>query len=180
MAIDIARGMNYLHRCQPPIIHRNLKSSNLLVDKNFTLKVADFGLSRMKHETYLATTIGTGTPHWMAPEVLRNEQVDEKSDVYSYGVVLWEITTRKVPWENLNSTQVIRAVGFMNQQLEIPNDVDPQWASLIETCLSREAQSRPTFQEILVKLKDLQKKFTIQFQVPEETTSAKRVHKNNS
>ncbi|KAI3684021.1 hypothetical protein L1987_84543 [Smallanthus sonchifolius] len=73
----------------------------------------------------------------MAPEVLRNEQVDEKSDAYSYGVVLWEITTGKIPWENLNSMQVIGAVGFMNQRLEIPNDVDPEWASLIESCWSR-------------------------------------------
>ncbi|KAK9058912.1 hypothetical protein SSX86_023760 [Deinandra increscens subsp. villosa] len=151
MAIDIARGMNYLHHCQPPIIHRNLKSSNLLV--------GEFGLSRIKHETYLTTNTKTGMPQWMAPEVLRNEQVDEKSDVYSYGVVLWEITTGKIPWENLNSMQVIGAVGFMNQHLEIPNDVDPQWASLIENCWSREPQSRLTFKEILINLKDLQKKF---------------------
>ncbi|KAK9058916.1 hypothetical protein SSX86_023764 [Deinandra increscens subsp. villosa] len=160
MAMDIARGMNYLHHCQPPIIHCNLKSSNLLVDKNLTLKVGDFGLSRIKHKTYLATNSGAGTAQWMAPEVLRDEQVDEKSDVYSYGVVLWEITTGKIPWENLNSKQVIGAVGFMNQRLEIPNDVDPQWASLIESCWTSEPRSRPTFEEILIKLKDLQKKFS--------------------
>ncbi|MFS7909467.1 putative protein kinase TKL-CTR1-DRK-2 family [Helianthus anomalus] len=160
MAMDIARGMIYLHNCQPPIIHRNLKSSNLLVDKNWTLKVGDFGLSRIKHETYLKTNTRTGMPQWMAPEVLRNEQVDEKSDVYSYGVVLWEITTGKIPWENLNSMQVIGAVGFMDKRLEIPNDVDPQWGSLIESCWSREPESRPTFKEILSKLKDLQKKYS--------------------
>ncbi|KAJ0625192.1 putative protein kinase TKL-CTR1-DRK-2 family [Helianthus annuus] len=61
--------MIYLHNCQPPIIHRNLKSSNLLVDKNWTLKVGDFGLSRIKHETYLKTNT--------MKEVVRNEQVDE-------------------------------------------------------------------------------------------------------
>ncbi|KAK1424548.1 hypothetical protein QVD17_19880 [Tagetes erecta] len=166
MAMDMARGMNYLHHCQPPVIHRNLKSSNLLVDKNLTLKVGDFGLSRIKHTTYLMTNTKTVAPHWMAPEILRNEHVDEKSDVYSYGVVLWEITTGKIPWENLNSVQVIRAVGFMNQWLDIPDDVDPHWASLIRSCWSREPQSRPTFQEILIKLKDLQKKFTMQLKGP--------------
>ncbi|XP_010511759.1 PREDICTED: serine/threonine-protein kinase pakF-like [Camelina sativa] len=163
MAADIARGMNYLHHCSPPIIHRDLKSSNLLVDRNWTVKVADFGLSRIKHETYL-TTNGRGTPQWMAPEVLRNEAADEKSDVYSFGVVLWELVTEKIPWENLNAMQVIGAVGFMNQRLEVPKDVDPQWISLMESCWHSEPQCRPSFQELMDKLRELQRKYAIQFQ----------------
>ncbi|KAK1436336.1 hypothetical protein QVD17_02115 [Tagetes erecta] len=182
MAIDIARGMNYLHHCNPPIIHRDLKSSNLLVDKNWNVKVGDFGLSRIKHETYLTTKTGKGTPQWMAPEVLRNEQADEKSDIYSFGVVLWELTTEKIPWDNLNSMQVIGAVGFMNQRLDIPKDVDPQWASLIESCWCSDPQSRPTFHEILDKLKELQKKFTVQLQASRNastTTTAATAGENN-
>ncbi|KAI7725552.1 hypothetical protein M8C21_019916, partial [Ambrosia artemisiifolia] len=118
-----ARGMNYLHRCNPPIVHCDLKSSNLLVDKNWTVKVGNFGLSRIKHQTYLKTKSGKGTPQWMAPEVIRSEQAYEKSDVYSYGVVFWEIVTQKVPWDDLNPMQVIVAVGFMDRRLEIPKDV---------------------------------------------------------
>ncbi|KAI3823566.1 hypothetical protein L1987_05005 [Smallanthus sonchifolius] len=171
MAMDIARGMNYLHHCHPPIIHRDLKSSNLLVDKNWNVKVGDFGLSRIKHETYLTTKTGKGTPQWMAPEVLRNEQADEKSDIYSFGVVLWELTTEKIPWDSLNSMQVIGAVGFMNQQLDIPKDVDPQWASLIQSCCCSEPQARPSFQEILDKLKDLQKKIILQLQASRTITA---------
>ncbi|XP_074283956.1 uncharacterized protein LOC141608509 [Silene latifolia] len=162
MALDIARGMNYLHNCNPPIVHRDLKSSNLLVDKNWSVKVADFGLSRVKHETYLTTKSGKGTPQWMAPEVLQNERSNEKSDLYSFGVVLWELATQKVPWENLNAMQVIGAVGFMNQRLNIPDDVDPMWASMIESCWHSEPQSRPTFQELLEKLKNMQKQYAIQ------------------
>ncbi|XP_050239782.1 uncharacterized protein LOC126688899 [Quercus robur] len=164
MALDIARGMNYLHHCNPPIIHRDLKSSNLLVDKNWTVKVGDFGLSRLKHETYLTTKTGKGTPQWMAPEVLRNEPSDEKSDVYSYGVILWELATEKIPWDNLNSMQVIGAVGFMNQRLEIPTDVDPQWASIIESCWHSDPASRPAFQELLERLRELQRQYALQFQ----------------
>ncbi|XP_042518671.1 protein STRUBBELIG-RECEPTOR FAMILY 5-like [Macadamia integrifolia] len=169
MALDIARGMNYLHHCNPPIIHRDLKSSNLLVDRNWTAKVGDFGLSRLKHETYLTTKTGKGTPQWMAPEVLRNESTDEKSDVYSFGVILWELVTEKIPWENLNSMQVIGAVGFMNQRLEIPKGLDPQWTSIIESCWHSDPHCRPTFQELLETLKDLQRQYSIQSQLNRAT-----------
>ncbi|RZC56195.1 hypothetical protein C5167_015045 [Papaver somniferum] len=137
MALDIARGMNYLHLCNPPIVHRDLKSSNLLVDRNWTVKVGDFGLSKFKHQTFLSTLTGRGMPQWMAPEVLRNDRSDEKSDVYSYGVILWEIATQKIPWDNYNSMQVIAAVGCMNQRLEIPKEMDPGWVSIIESCWQR-------------------------------------------
>ncbi|XP_026665790.1 probable serine/threonine-protein kinase SIS8 isoform X2 [Phoenix dactylifera] len=171
MALDIARGMNYLHHCNPLIIHRDLKSSNLLVDKNWTVKVGDFGLSRLKRETYLTTRTGKGTPQWMAPEVLRNEPSDEKSDVYSYGVILWELVTEKIPWENLNSVQVIGAVGFMNQRLELPKDLDPQWVSIIESCWHSEPNLRPSFQELLERFKDLQRQYAVQSQVQRSVPS---------
>ncbi|CAN6818307.1 unnamed protein product [Brassica oleracea] len=159
MALDIALGMNYLHCCSPPIVHRDLKPQNLLVDWNLTAKVGDLGLSRVKHETYLTTDSGKGTPQWMAPEVLRNESSDEKSDVYSFGVVLWELATEKIPWEALNSMQVIGAVGFMNQRMEIPKDIDPLWISLMESCWHNDAKLRPTFQELTERLRELQRKY---------------------
>ncbi|TKW02416.1 hypothetical protein SEVIR_8G242700v4 [Setaria viridis] len=172
MAIDIARGMNYLHHCSPPIVHRDLKSSNLLVDKNWTVKVADFGLSRLKLETFLRTKTGKGTPQWMAPEVLRNEPSDEKSDVYSYGVVLWELVTQKIPWDNLNTMQVIGAVGFMDQRLDIPSDTDPQWASMIESCWDSDPRKRPSFLELLDRLRDLQKQYSLQAQMQRASADA--------
>ncbi|XP_010024797.2 LOW QUALITY PROTEIN: dual specificity protein kinase splA [Eucalyptus grandis] len=171
MALDVARGMNYLHHYNPPIIHRDLKSSNLLVDKSWNVKVSDFGLSRLKSKADLTTKTGKGTPQWMAPEVLRNEASDEKSDVYSYGVVLWEIATQKIPWDNLNAVQVIGAVGFMNQRLDIPHDVDPQWTSIIESCWHSDPKCRPTFQEILERLKDLQRQNALQFQASRSAAS---------
>ncbi|XP_074576610.1 uncharacterized protein LOC141833126 isoform X2 [Curcuma longa] len=166
MALDIARGMNYLHHSNPIIIHRDLKSSNLLVDKNWTVKVGDFGLSRLKHETYLTTKSGKGTPQWMAPEVLRNEPSDEKSDVYSYGVILWELVTEKIPWYDLNSMQVIAAVGFMDQRLDLPADLDQQWVSIIQSCWQSEPKLRPTFQELIERFKDLQKQHAAQGHPP--------------
>ncbi|KAM7484972.1 hypothetical protein LguiA_000981 [Lonicera macranthoides] len=93
-----------------------------------------------------------------------------RSDVYSYGVVLWELVTEKIPWENLNSMQVIGAVGFMDHRLEIPKDVDPRWASIIESCWYSEPQRRPTFQELMEKLKELQRHYALQFQAARSTT----------
>ncbi|CAI5466075.1 unnamed protein product [Closterium sp. Yama58-4] len=91
MALDVARGVNYLHKCSPPVVHHDIKSANLLVDRNWTVKVGDFGLSKMKFATYLSARSGRGTPQWMAPEVLRNEPSNEKSNVYSLEVLLCEM-----------------------------------------------------------------------------------------
>uniref|UniRef100_M8C131 non-specific serine/threonine protein kinase n=1 Tax=Aegilops tauschii TaxID=37682 RepID=M8C131_AEGTA len=159
MAIDIASGMNYLHNSIPTVVHRDLKSPNLLVDKNWTVKVADFGLSRLKLETFLTTKTGKGTPQWMAPEVLRSEPSNE-----NYGVVLWELVTQRIPWDTHNTMQVIGAVGFMDYRLEIPTDVDPQWASMIQNCWDSDPQRRPSFQELLERLRKLQKQYNVQAQ----------------
>ncbi|XP_029117550.1 serine/threonine-protein kinase CTR1 isoform X2 [Elaeis guineensis] len=155
MAFDVAKGMNYLHKRNPPIVHRDLKSPNLLVDKKYTVKVCDFGLSRLKASTYLSSKSLAGTPEWMAPEVLRDEPSNEKSDVYSFGVILWELMTMQQPWSNLNQAQVVAAVGFKGRRLEIPRDVNPQVAAIIESCWANEPWKRPSFASIMESLKPL-------------------------
>ena len=98
LGMDAARGMRFLHTHKPTIIHRDLKSLNLLVDEQWTLKVTDFGLSRFKSQQLM--TGQCGTFQWMAPEVVASQSYTEKADVYSFGVNLWELWTRKVPyWE---------------------------------------------------------------------------------
>ncbi|CAL9075769.1 unnamed protein product [Musa textilis] len=157
MAFDVAKGMNYLHKRNPPIVHRDLKSPNLLVDKKYTVKVCDFGLSRLKANTFLSSKSLAGTPEWMAPEVLRDEPSNEKSDVYSFGVILWELMTLQQPWSNLNPAQVVAAVGFKGRRLEIPSDVNPQVAAIIESCWANEPWKRPAFSSIMESLKSLLK-----------------------
>ncbi|KAG5557072.1 hypothetical protein RHGRI_007358 [Rhododendron griersonianum] len=134
MAYDVAKGMNYLHQLKPPIVHRDLKSPNLLVDSKYTVKVCDFGLSRSKANTFLSSKTAAGTPEWMAPEILRGEPSNEKSDVYSFGVILWELVTLQQPWRNLDPRQVVVVVGFKGKRLKIPSNVNPQVAALIEAC----------------------------------------------
>ncbi|KAK9168421.1 hypothetical protein Syun_000561 [Stephania yunnanensis] len=155
MAYDVANGMNYLHRRNPPIVHRDLKSPNLLVDMKYTVKVCDFGLSRLKENTFLSSKSAAGTPEWMAPEVLRDEPSNEKSDIYSFGVILWELVTMQLPWSNLTQAQVVAAVGFKNKRLEIPRNINPQVVALIEACWATDPRQRPSFSEIMDYLRPL-------------------------
>ncbi|KAI5084308.1 hypothetical protein GOP47_0000477 [Adiantum capillus-veneris] len=155
MALDIAKGVNYLHRLNPPIVHRDLKSPNLLVDKMWTVKVCDFGLSRLKAKTFLSSRSAAGTAEWMAPEVLRDEPSNEKSDVYSFGVILWEIFTLQQPWSGLSPAQVVGAVGFQHRRLQMPKDLNPNLAALIESCWASDPRQRPGFTAIMESLKQL-------------------------
>lgn len=157
MALDVARGMNCLHTSVPTIVHRDLKSPNLLVDDNWTVKVCDFGLSRLKHSTFLSSKSTAGTPEWMAPEVLRNEQSNEKCDIYSFGVILWELATLRKPWHGMNQMQVVGAVGFQDRRLDIPKEVDPIVASIIRDCWQKDPNLRPSFIQLTSYLKTLQR-----------------------
>ncbi|KAG5593126.1 hypothetical protein H5410_043640 [Solanum commersonii] len=155
MALDVARGMCYLHQRNPPIVHRDLKSSNLLVDKSWTVKVGDFGLSKLKHATFLTANSGRGTPQWMAPEVFRNEPSTEKSDVFSFGVILWELMTESIPWKDLNPLQVVGVVGFMDGRLDIPQKLDPHVSAIILDCWQSKPELRPSFEDISRRMADI-------------------------
>ncbi|KAH9690328.1 protein kinase domain-containing protein [Citrus sinensis] len=157
MALDVAKGINYLHNLNPPILHWDLKSPNLLVDKNWTVKVCDFGLSRFKANTFISSKSVAGTPEWMAPEFLRGEPSNEKSDVYSFGVILWELVTMQQPWNGLGPAQVVGAVAFQNRRLAIPQNTSPVLASLMESCWADDPAQRPSFANIVESLKKLLK-----------------------
>jgi hypothetical protein len=152
MALDVARGMNYLHTCRPPVIHRDLKSPNLLVDKDMTVKVCDFGLSRVRHATVLSAKSQAGTPEWTAPEVLQGKPCNEASDVYSFGVILWELHTGEEPWTDKSAMQVVGAVGFANERLPVPEGMKPGLADLMQRCFGP-SEDRPSFSEIISILK---------------------------
>ncbi|KAG2483816.1 hypothetical protein HYH03_017339 [Edaphochlamys debaryana] len=152
MAMDIAKGMEYLHNCKPVLVHRDLKSPNLLVDRDWTVKVCDFGLSQVKMNTFLTAKSQGGSPAWMAPEILRNERCDEKSDVFSFGVILYELVTGREPWESLNPMQVVGVVGFNGQRMDLPSDLDPAVNALIQACWADKPTERPSFSQVLATL----------------------------
>ncbi|AGO85889.2 Serine/threonine protein kinase [Pandoravirus salinus] len=144
-----AAGVAYLHGRDRPIVHRDLKSSNLLVDDNFTIKVADFGFARIREDN--ATMTRCGTPAWTAPEILRGERYSEKADIYSFGIVMWEIITRKQPYSGRNFMATTLAV-LEGTRLDIPADCPADLAKLVRLCWHKKPAKRPSMDEVVAKL----------------------------
>lgn len=151
VALGAARGMMYLHSGKPAILHRDLKSANILLDESYTAKVCDFGLSRLKaHERSM--TGNCGTVQWMAPEVLANQSYNEKADVFSYGVICWELLTRQCPYEEMSAIQCALAVLNRNLRPDIPKWCPPPLHALIRSCMKKNPDERPTFAQIIQAL----------------------------
>ncbi|XP_010525061.1 PREDICTED: serine/threonine-protein kinase EDR1 [Tarenaya hassleriana] len=149
MLRDICRGLMCIHRMK--IVHRDLKSANCLVNKHWTVKICDFGLSRIMTDTAtVRETVPAGTPEWMAPELIRNEPFSEKSDIFSLGVIMWELCTLSKPWEGVPPERVVYAVAKEGSRLEIP---EGPLGKLIADCWA-EPQQRPSCEEILSRLLD--------------------------
>ena len=100
------QGMLQLHSHKPPILHRDLKSPNLLVDKHWRVKVADFNLSRVMEAQTVVSSISANNPRWLAPEVVTDQAYSTAADVYSFGLILWELLTWQLPWADLGPFQV--------------------------------------------------------------------------
>ncbi|KAG8044614.1 hypothetical protein GUJ93_ZPchr0152g29213 [Zizania palustris] len=151
IAIGISKGMDYLH--QNNIIHRDLKTANLLIGSGQVVKIADFGVSRHRPQEG-DMTAETGTYRWMAPEVINHKPYDHKADVFSFAIVLWELVTSKIPYENLTPLQAALGVR-QGMRPEIPAKVHSRLSKLIKRCWDENPRVRPFFSEITVELEDI-------------------------
>ncbi|KAL5853154.1 hypothetical protein ACOSQ3_008272 [Xanthoceras sorbifolium] len=169
IALDTARGLEYLHEhCNPPVIHRDLKSSNILLDSNFNAKISDFGLAivdgtQNKNNLKLSGTLG-----YVAPEYLLDGKLTDKSDVYAFGVVLLELLLGKRPVEKLAPAQcqsiVTWAMPHLTDRSKLPTIVDPvikntmdlkhlyQVAAVAVLCVQPEPSYRPLITDVLHSL----------------------------
>ncbi|XP_051275773.1 mitogen-activated protein kinase kinase kinase 21 isoform X2 [Dicentrarchus labrax] len=158
-AVQIARGMHYLHEeAVVPIIHRDLKSSNILLLEKIenddigrkTLKITDFGLAREWHKTTKMSAAGTYS--WMAPEVIKSSLFSKGSDVWGYGVLLWELLTGEVPYRGIDGLAVAYGVAVNKLTLPIPSTCPEPFAKLMEECWDQDPHVRPSFSCILEQL----------------------------
>ncbi|KNA10981.1 hypothetical protein SOVF_139360 [Spinacia oleracea] len=169
IALDIARGLEFLHEhCNPPVIHRDLKSSNILLDSEFNAKLSDFGFAitdgpHTKNNIKLSGTLG-----YVAPEYLLDGKLTDKSDVYAFGVVLLELLLGRKPVEKLSPSQCQSIVTWAMPQLtdrsKLPNIVDPvirdtmdpkhlyQVAAVAVLCVQPEPSYRPLIIDVMHSL----------------------------
>ncbi|CAA7410062.1 unnamed protein product [Spirodela intermedia] len=170
IALEAAQGLDYLHcGCKPPIVHRDVKPSNILLNENFEVKLADFGLSRAftnEEATHISTLVA-GTPGYLDPEYFRTNRLNEKTDVYSFGIVLLELVTGKPPIGNDSQrTHITRHVqsrlergdiaDIADQRMQGYYDVNSIWKVLeiAMSCTSRNSGERPTISTVVIQLKD--------------------------
>ncbi|XVE71572.1 hypothetical protein DITRI_Ditri10aG0162000 [Diplodiscus trichospermus] len=156
IAMDVAFGMEYLHGKN--IVHFDLKSDNLLVNLRDPhrpiCKVGDLGLSKVKCQTLISGGV-RGTLPWMAPELLNGSSslVSEKVDVFSFGIVMWELLTGEEPYADLHYGAIIGGIVSNTLRPPVPESYDPEWKSLMERCWSSEPSERPNFTEIANELR---------------------------
>jgi serine/threonine protein kinase/ankyrin repeat protein len=147
-ATESAQGIQHLHL--EGIIHRDLAARNLLIDENFHVRVADFGFARIKEQSASKgyTQSDMGPVRWSAPEAMRNKKYSEYSDIFSYGVVLYEMFTQHMPWDGYETLDVAIRV-CSGERMVIPESVPRDVSDLMILCWSHEAICRPTMNEII-------------------------------
>jgi len=161
LALDIAKGMQFLHGTSPPLVHRDLKSPNVLMQTitdfpNVMCKVSDFGLSRTSVSGFVSKVVQN--PIWCAPEILKDEEYDERADVYSFGIILWEFNTRKFPFDEYDfkfGFQLEDAI-IGGTRPTIPSDCPEKFSKLIQDCWNANPSSRPLFSQIVKNLEELE------------------------
>ncbi|XP_012487186.1 serine/threonine-protein kinase STY13 [Gossypium raimondii] len=147
LALDLARGLSYLHSRK--IVHRDVKTENMLLDGHRNLKIADFGVARVEAQNPRDMTGETGTLGYMAPEVLEGKPYNRTCDVYSFGICLWEIYCCDMPYPDLSFADVSSAVVRQNLRPDIPRCCPNSLANIMKKCWDANPEKRPAMEEVV-------------------------------
>jgi serine/threonine protein kinase len=149
--LGLLEGLDYLHTRDPPIVHRDIKGGNVLVEKNFHVKLADFGCSKQAAMTTSFTTMGS-VP-WMAPEVIRGQEgYGRKADIWSLGCCIIEMATAERPWGNFRFDNILcgmRHIGYSEDIPQMPETISASARDLVCKCVQRNAEERLSAAELL-------------------------------
>ena len=158
MALEVASGVNYLH--EHSVIHRDVKSANVLLDKEMHAKVSDFGISTNFAPEHTAET---GTYRSMAPEVITHQSYDASCDVFSFGVLLWEICHQQIPFAKESGLQAAFAVAMERKRpsITLPHPLG-LFAPLIQQCWAHEPAARPPMSRVVVEIMSIDAKVRLQ------------------
>jgi len=159
---DIADAMDYLHGLEPPVIHRDLKSLNCLLDEPVVstecepvVKVADFGMAT-RWMPLRKLTRGAGTCHWMAPEVANGTDYEAKADVFSFGMMLWEIFRLEIPFQDRSPSEASKLLGTGERPKvvrdEFPPECPEELIELMAECWDHDPDCRPSFEHVVETL----------------------------
>jgi len=157
IALDMAKGMNFMHSLRPPIIHNDLKSPNVLLssldpEAPVVAKISDFGLSMRMSKMY---TRLVDNPVWIAPEIMRGQTYDSKADVYAFGVMLWEMLERRGFFEEIVFNSELERRVMAGERPVIENDTLPEYEKLIRACWDNDPLRRPPFDNVIDLLEQL-------------------------
>ena len=153
---EILKGLKYLHSQEPyPVIHRDIKCSNLLVNQDGTLKLSDFGASKRLIEGNDITAVShslKGSPYWMAPEVAKRIGHSFPADIWSVGCTVVEMATGSPPWANLSKDVrgVLELIRSAEAPPELPEELSDPCRNFVKRCLQIESYQRPTAQQLLL------------------------------
>ena len=142
---QLIHTMAYIH--SRGYVHRDLKTQNILLDKNLDMKLCDFGLTKLKSELNSGSGQFAGTPCYMAPELFDRKFYDDKIDVFAFGTVVWEIYTQKIPYFNCDAMEIKQKVT-KGEELVCSSIIPKQIANLIEKCRKVKPMERPSFKEM--------------------------------
>ena len=169
IATDIILSLAYLHGLEPVVMHRDLKSRNVLISQNFTAKISDFGLSRAISTTSTMTCVGSNL--WLAPEMIRGEQFSESADIFSFGVMMTELDTGKMPYHDLlgydgkrmSSIAIAHQVAYKNRRPTMSEDCYSKLDMLANWCMHSDPLKRPSPKSVLKTLRQVTTDSNISF-----------------
>ncbi|ETP38255.1 TKL protein kinase [Phytophthora nicotianae P10297] len=158
IAYGVAHALTYLHSLEPVVLHRDLKSRNILLTESLTAKITDFGASRIRSDATMTSNVGSSL--WMAPEVMMGERYDEKADIFSLGVVISELDTQELPYSHakegnsrtghpLSDTAVLQMVSMGKLRVHLSPAMHPEMVQYVHRCVSLDPHERPAAAEVL-------------------------------